>query len=363
MSSWRRESAFLCGCLCLALFAGGCGGGEQEDASQSQMAAMDESASGAGEPGGAPDAAAELSAAGLPVDASAVVARVDGEAIHRGEVDLVAAHYANRAAQSGAMPSSPGEYVQQALDQLIDQLLLAGEARRQGYSVADSIVEGMVSQWRMQFPSEEALEARLQEVGIGLDHLREKFRLDALVQNFIDEAVRDTLQVSDADLQAYYEGNQAQFQRGETVHARHILIEAPPEASAEERAEARQEAQALQERAAAGEDFATLAREHSACPSAPAGGDLGFFTREQMVAPFASAAFALAPGELSDVVETRFGYHVIKVEEHREAGAVPLADVADRLRQVLEGQRLQEAVNGMAARLRQDADIEVVSQS
>ena len=94
-------------------------------------------------------------------------------------------------------------------------------------------------------------------------------------------------------------------------------------------------AAAARKRAADGEDFAALATEVSEGPSAPQGGDLGFFSRQQMVAPFADAAFALEVGQISEVVETRFGYHVIKVEEKRPASTMSLEEVRQPLEQML----------------------------
>ena len=107
----------------------------------------------------------------------------------------------------------------------------------------------------------------------------------------------------------------------------------------------------------AGEDFAALATELSEGPSGPKGGDLGFFSRERMVPPFAEAAFALKPGETSDVVQTRFGFHVIKVEKRREAGTVPLAEVKERIRQGLSQEQQQKRIEELLNPLRENAKI------
>jgi peptidyl-prolyl cis-trans isomerase C len=105
--------------------------------------------------------------------------------------------------------------------------------------------------------------------------------------------------------------------------------------------------------------FAELARENSTCSSAEQGGDLGFFQREgQMVEPFAAAAFELEPGEISDVVETQFGFHVIQVTERKPATVVSLEEAAPMLRTQLELRRVQEQLDPLMAELRSGAEID-----
>jgi len=136
------------------------------------------------------------------------------------------------------------------------------------------------------------------------------------------------------------------------VHARHILVKAGESATEEAKQEARQRAEELLERARAGEDFAALATEHSEDPgSAARGGDLGFFGRGAMVPAFEESAFALEPGTISDLVESRFGFHIIKVEARHEESVQDLDEVRDdiiellrpRLGRRLALQRVEEA--------------------
>ena len=118
--------------------------------------------------------------------------------------------------------------------------------------------------------------------------------------------------VSEADARAYFDAHPDEFKMPERVHASHILVKVDPNASDASKAESRKKLEGIKARLDGGEDFAKLAEENSDCPSSAKGGDLGFFTRGQMVAPFEEAAFALNPGDTSDVVETRFGFHLIK---------------------------------------------------
>ena len=158
--------------------------------------------------------------------------------------------------------------------------------------------------------------------------------------------------VSDADVKADYDAHAAQYTRPEQRHARHILFKLPPGAGAADKAAARDKAVAALARAQKGEDFATLARSMSQdTMSAPQGGDLGWFGRGAMVKPFDDAVFSTPPGQFTPIVETEFGFHVIRVEEAREAGTTPFDEVKDSLRRRLELQRAQDLASAEAQRL------------
>ncbi|MCO5100312.1 MAG: SurA N-terminal domain-containing protein [Burkholderiaceae bacterium] len=134
------------------------------------------------------------------------------------------------------------------------------------------------------------------------------------------EAIARSIEVSPEDARSYYEQNKARFTTAEQRRASHILIRVDPDASPEQREAAREKAQAIERQLKEGADFATLARTESQDPgSANSGGDLGFFTRDMMVQPFADAAFALDVGQTSAVVPTEFGFHVIRVTDIRPA--------------------------------------------
>ncbi len=136
------------------------------------------------------------------------------------------------------------------------------------------------------------------------------------------------VQISDADLQTFYDTHKEEFEKPEQVSARHILLKLDGSASDEKKAEVRRKADELLAKAKGGEDFAALAKANSEDEgSAAKGGDLGTFGRHAMVKPFEDAAFALNPGEISDVVESTFGLHIIKVESKIPAGTMPFDEV------------------------------------
>lgn len=137
------------------------------------------------------------------------------------------------------------------------------------------------------------------------------------------------INIPESQLKAYYQENMDRYKTDKKVKARHILFRLDEDKSSEEKV--RQKALEVLEKARKGEDFEALARAYSEDPSAEHGGDLGYFSKGQMVEPLEEAAFELEKGELSDLVKTRFGYHIIKLEDIQEAGVRPFEEVRDEI--------------------------------
>ncbi len=161
---------------------------------------------------------------------------------------------------------------------------------------------------------------------------------------FYDELALATPETTEEEARTYYEENPQYFAKDE-VEARHILVEN------------RDLAEDLLGRLKAGEDFAELAKEYSTCPSAAEGGNLGTFGRGQMVQEFEDAAFALKPGELSDIVETEFGYHIIE-SLNRIEEMEPFEAVKDDLLEMLKQMKIREEYNTRITELREKYDID-----
>jgi len=140
--------------------------------------------------------------------------------------------------------------------------------------------------------------------------------------------------------------------------ASHILIKAEQDADKAKTLEAKEKIEMIQKRVKKGDDFAALAKEFSEGPSAPKGGDLGYFGPGRMVKPFETAAFKMEPGEVSDIVKTRFGYHLIKVMDKKPAKQVTFEEVQDKLQQFLKQQKVQKEVEAYIKQLKESAKIE-----
>lgn len=174
----------------------------------------------------------------------------------------------------------------------------------------------------------------------------------AIISKLHEQVIRADTSFTEEEIQSRWltDGPSAE------VSARHILLRAPAEATPTQRDSVRALAESLRQRAAAGEDFAELAREYSQDGSAQAGGDLGYFGRGRMVAPFEEAAFQLQPGEISDVVETPFGYHVIRVDDRRQP---ELGEDRENFRQYLMQMAMQDAETAYMDSLSAAAGVEV----
>ena len=179
-----------------------------------------------------------------------------------------------------------------------------------------------------------------QDVQAYYNENQEKYREPARVRiqmvEFRPADFAKSVNPTDDEIKEYYEENLSQFQKQEEVHARHILFTVKPDASADEKAAARKKAEDVLAKAKGGADFATLAKENSQDSTAAEGGDLGTFPRGVMTPPFEAAAFALEPGQVSDIVETQFGFHIIKLEDKQTARTQPIEEakpaIVDALR-------------------------------
>ena len=165
--------------------------------------------------------------------------------------------------------------------------------------------------------------------------------------------------VTPQEVKAFYDGNPDIFKTPEMVRASHILVKVEEGASGEDKAKALEKIKTIQKRLQSGEDFAKVAQEVSDCPSKDDGGDLNFFHKGQMVPPFEKAAFALKPGETSDIVETEFGYHIIKLTDKKEAGTMSFDDVKSRIQQQLINEKMTQEYHKYVEALKSRAKIEI----
>nr|WP_257787940.1 peptidylprolyl isomerase [Limihaloglobus sulfuriphilus] len=163
--------------------------------------------------------------------------------------------------------------------------------------------------------------------------------------------------VSDEDVKNYYDENTQQFKQPEQVRASHILVKVEKDASEEDKAAAKEEIKAIKAKIDAGEDFAELAKSESDCPSGKNGGDLNFFSQGRMVKPFSDAAFAMEVGEISDVVETQFGYHIIKVTDKKEANTQTFDEVKANIKARLESEKRNKYVSSYIEKLKEEAEL------
>jgi peptidyl-prolyl cis-trans isomerase C len=279
----------------------------------------------------------------MPAQIPEVLARVNGEAIERWEFDNAVKRMEARAG-APVPPEKRDEVLRGLLDQLVAFHLLAQESRSRKLPVPDSDVDARVGEIRKSFPNEQAFTQTMAAQGLTVDQVRTQARTSLEVSKVVDAEVTTKVTVQDAEVSAFYQQNLERFKQGESVHASHILIGLPPNATPEQKTEAKTKAQAALKLVRSGADFATLARAQSQdSGSAPNGGDLGFFPKGQMTPAFETAAFGLKPGAVSAIVETPFGFHIIKAHERRPPRTAPFAEVSGQIKDFLvQGQREQK---------------------
>jgi len=290
-----------------------------------------------------PTAAAPAAIKPMPANIPPIVARVNGEAIERWEFDNAVKRIEARAG-APVPPEKRDEVLRNLLDQLIAYHLLAQESRARKIDVDEATVEAQMGQIRGSFPTDQAFQQGMAAQGLTLDQVRQQTRTNLLVQKVIDAEVASKIVVQDAEVSAFYQQNLDRFKQGDTVHASHILIGLPQNATPQQKSEAKTKAQAVLKQVRGGGDFAAVARAESQDPgSAQNGGDLGFFPKGQMTPAFEEAAFKTRPGAITPIVETPFGFHIIKVHERRAPRTAPLDEVGGQIKNFLEqGQREQK---------------------
>ncbi len=287
-----------------------------------------------------------------------VVARINGENLGRTELeDAVRAIEG----QNGPIPATERDRIYRALlDRLIGSRLLLQESKARKVAVTKEELDERMAMIRQQFPTEQAFKEALSAQKVSLQKVEADQREQLMVSKMLQAELGAKVAVNDADIARTYKENAAAFQVPERVKASHILITVSPTATSDEKAEALTRATSVLKSARAGKDFAELAKEFSQDPgSAAQGGDLGFFAAEQMVPPFSQAAFKLKTGGISDIVETQFGYHIIKVTGREAARTVPLAEAREQIEQRLSAQNRDREMQAFVGALRQRGKIEV----
>ncbi len=291
--------------------------------------------------------------------AEQVLAKVNGTAIDNrdftSEIGLLTAEMIRR--NTPLTESQLSALRPQLLENLIERELLTQQAQRRNIKALDKWVEAALADLKRQLERFGTLETYLADSGMTQTQLKARLAKGVVVERLLRQETLRTTAVSEAEMQAFYRDHPDLFAASDIIRARHILI-APKDASAGAQTEALQKIQALQKRIAQGEDFAILALEYSNCPSRASAGDIGYLTREEMVAPFAEAAFALAPGQVSDVVVTRFGYHLIKLLERITADPPNFWEARAEIERILRRDKENAVVKAYVATLKNQAVIE-----
>lgn len=298
--------------------------------------------------------------AGESQSAEQKLAVVNGTVINQAELDSEMNRFLARLQSQDRVPTDleRSQIKKQVLENLIVGELLYQESQKEGVKVDQKEIEAQLAPIKGRYPSEAEFKKALSTMNLTEADLRFRFERDLAIRKLLADQIGGKIAVSEKESRAYYDSNPEFFKKPEQVRASHILIKVDPGADEAKKAEARTKIESLQAKLKNGEDFGALAKEYSEGPSGPKGGDLGFFGRGQMVKSFEETAFTMKPGQVSGMVETRFGYHLIMVTERTPESTLSYEEVKDRLEQYLKQQKAQETIAAYVETLKGKAKIE-----
>ena len=247
------------------------------------------------------------------------------------------------------------------VETLVEKLLLLREAERMGLEVSEgelsSAVEGVLRENKI---GRKELDQALAQEGITFEKYEADLKEQILRSKMLDRKIRGAIKISEEEIKIYFESNKETFGSDEEIRVRHVLFLVPKGASQEEILKIKEKADIVLKKARAGEDFEALAREYSEGPSATSGGDLGFFRKSDMVKEFSSPAFALKKEEVSPLVLSPFGFHIIKLLDKRGGTSISFDDAKERIRAKLYNDEMERGISNLIEDLKERDDLQIL---
>lgn len=303
----------------------------------------------------------------LPALASAdvidgIVAVVNDEVITSYDVDRVVTLMVKDAERRGEhLPADTAPLRAAALNQLVDKKLIEQKIKELDIKVSDDEVRQTIEDVKKQNNmTQEALVAALQSQGLSFEQYRSQLREQLERMKLMGQEVRSKIQVGEREIREYYDANRKKFGEEELFRARHIFFRLAKGASADETKRVMAIAQGVLAEAKAGKDFAELAKKYSDDPQAAKdGGELGTFKKGDMLPEIEETVVKMKPGDVSDLVKTPAGFHIIKLEEKMAGNAKPFDAVKGEIEEMLYKKKSEERFTQWLADLRKGAAIEM----
>ncbi|MFQ5559531.1 MAG: peptidylprolyl isomerase [Nitrospinota bacterium] len=246
-----------------------------------------------------------------------------------------------------------------ALDQIIEEKMLVHYAASLGISVDENLIEKNIQAIKKNNNMADwQLEEALSREGITMDEYHEVLKEQRLISLVMNQEVTSQVFVDDKEVKSYYDKNSAEFMTDEEIRVRHIFVKSSDETPPEKQERAKSRIDDILKRLRKGEDFTELAKIYSEDTTASSGGDLGFFVRGKMVAAFEDVAFGLNVGDISDVVKTGFGYHIIQCLEKKAKSPLPFEDAKVVVKNKLFGVKANEKKIKLIEKLKKDIIVE-----
>jgi peptidyl-prolyl cis-trans isomerase C len=294
------------------------------------------------------------------VPESEIVAKVNGEPITKTEFEAqVERNLARYRGQNHQLPPSIEQRIKESvLRRMIDDAMIAQRAKEIGADVTEADLQAKFQEYKGRFRTDQAFQDYLKRSKNTEENMKADLKRNMLRDRVV-EKLSGEVDVTDEDTAKYYEENKVRFVEKEQIKASRILVRVAPNAPAAEKTKAKAKArEALKKVKAPGADFAELAKEYSNGPQAARGGDLGWFARGRMLPEFENVAFGMEAGAVSDVLETKMGFEIIKVWDKKPERQRPLEEVSANIKNSLLARKRNEKRREILRTLKADAKIE-----
>lgn len=291
-----------------------------------------------------------------------IVAKVNGKAIYEDQLKPYVESALKKYKKYGMKDPSPDllkNVRKQELDRIIAQELLDQASKEIVVPDIGKKIDEKMKAMKESYPSEEQFEKHMKAKDQTISDLREFFRKKVYVDEYLSKKEVTNPEVPEAEIQRYYDNNKNNFQRKESIKVSHILIKVDKDTNPEEKEQKREKIEKIRRVILDGKDFGEAAKEYSECGSGPGGGDLGYIPKGYMPQEFDKVAFTLKKDEISEVVQTEFGYHIIKVFDRKPEGVIPYNEAKDFIAKYLKQNLAQKKMASHIEELREKAKIEI----
>ena len=288
------------------------------------------------------------------------IALVNGKAISKIQYERRLSAYKKRAFRKGQemKDSDLTTAKNRILEDLIDTEVLYQQSQKEGVKVDDQTINEQIEKIKKRFPNEKAYKKAMERMHMSEKEFRDEIQRAFAIKQLLDTNVRQKITVTEEECKKYYNNNQNLFKRKEQVKFSRIWIKMKPNDEESKKNQARKKIETIQKKIKQGEDFGTLAKTYSEGPAAKSNGNLGYIERGFMEKPFEDAAFSLKVGEVSRILETQSGYHLIKVTDKKPAGIIPYKEVLPMIERQLKKEKKKTETKAYIENLKKAAKIE-----
>ena len=292
------------------------------------------------------------------------IAKVNGFEVNKQavgfELDRLVRFYMSHGMSMQEIKDNLAKLQEKALDQAIGARLLLERSQQLDVPVTVADIDAEIAKVIEQVGGEDNFKKALAAQNISEDDFRKELEKGARVNKLVEQACTGVEEPTEQDVTDFYEAHKSEYVTEPKVLCQHILVKVEENSTSDEKSAAFEKILAIKERIAAGGNFAEEAEKNSDCPSGREGGSLGWFGPGMMVPEFDKVAFEMKKGEVSGVVTTQFGYHIIYKADEQPGGQQTLVDVHDQIKDLLRHEARGKAVDAFVAELRDKAEIEFI---